>query len=180
MVINKQEVFRMKRTNRVWMLGGLVTLTLLLSACSIELERNADGSLAATTVIDGDSLEEEMELALDYNDSLVQNVEVVLQDGTIDMTIERAHFDDSSVTDTITFDMILGVDDGQLTVTFSDVQLNGEAAPEEAVERWSTRIANRLSVYHSNNERRSLEAVTVTPDAVMMVWRIETRYSLAD
>ena len=171
----------MKHTNRVWItLGGLIVFASLLSACSIERERNADGSLTATTVIDGDTLEEEMELALDYNDSLVQNVEVVLQDGTIDMTVERAHFDDSSVTDTITFDMILGVDDGQLTVTFSDVQLNGEAAPEEAVERWSTRIANRLSGYHANHERRSLESVMVTPDAVTMVWHIETRYSLAD
>ena len=171
----------MKHTNRVLiMVGGMVVLALLLSACSIDLERNADGSLTATTAIDGDSLEEEMELALDYNDSLVQNVEAVLQDGTIDMTVERAHPDNSAVFDTITFDMILGVDDGQLTVVFSDVQLNGEAAPEEAVERWPTRIANRLSLYHANHERRSLESVTVTPDAVTMVWHIETRYSLAD
>jgi hypothetical protein len=74
----------------------------------------------------------------------------------------------------------LGVDDGQLTVAFFDVQLNGEAAPDEAVERWSTRIANRLSSYQTNNDRRRLESVTVTPNAVTMVWHIETRYSLAD
>jgi hypothetical protein len=170
----------MKQTNRVWIaIGGLVALASLLSACSIDLERNADGSLTATTAIDGESLEEEMELALDYNDSLVQNVEAVLQDGSIDMTVERVHPDTSGV-DTLTFDMILGVDDGQLTVAFSDVQLNGEAAPDEAVERWSTRIANRLSSYQTNNDRRRLESVTVTPDAVTMVWHIETRYSLAD
>jgi hypothetical protein len=170
----------MKQTNQVWIaIGGLVALASLLSACSIDLERNADGSLTATTAIDGESLEEEMELALDYNDSLVQNVEAVLQDGSIDMTVERVHPDNSGV-DTLTFDMILGVDDGQLTVAFSDVQLNGEAAPDEAVERWSTRIANRLSSYQTNNDRRRLESVTVTPDAVTMVWHIETRYSLAD
>jgi hypothetical protein len=170
----------MKQTNRVWItIGGLVALASLLSACSIDLERNADGSLTATTAIDGESLEEEMELALDFNNSLAQNVEAVLQDGFIDMTVERAHPDNSGV-DTLTFDMILGIDDGQLTVTFSDVQLNGEAAPDEAVERWSTRIANRLSSYQSNNDRRRLESVTVTPDAVTMVWHIETRYSLTD
>ncbi|MEJ2150808.1 MAG: hypothetical protein P8Z40_15220, partial [Chloroflexota bacterium] len=93
--------------------------------------------------------------------------------------VERSHPDNSGV-DTLTFDMILGVDDGQLTVMFSDVQLNGEAAPDEAVERWSTRLANRLSSYQPNNERHRLESVTVTPDAVTMVWHIETRYSRAD
>jgi hypothetical protein len=163
-------------TNRSLLLFMMIVFGLLLSACSIDLDRNADGSLTATTTITGEELEQELELALDNNESQVQNIDLTLQEGYIDVAMERARADSGQI-DTITYTMELGGVDGRLGVTLSNAMINGQPAEQENVERWSERINNRLTNYHNNHENRTLESVDVSPSNVTMVWHVETRYS---
>ncbi len=162
----------------VWILGGVLILGLLLSACSIELQRNEDGSLSATTIIGGAELESEIELALSFGDSRVKNVDLALQAGEIDVSVERQRRDADQV-DELSFTMALSAEDGGLVIEISDVELNGEPAPDEFVERMSQRIVRRLARFKENHPRRSLQSVSVRPEGVEMVWRLETRYSQA-
>lgn len=166
----------MKNVNRVWLLLVMAVSGLLLSACSINLERNDDGSLTATTNITGEELEQEVESALSYNESQIKNVDLTLQEGYIDVVMERERAATGEI-DTITYTMELGVVDGGLVATISDVLVNGQPAAEENVERWSQRIANRLTNYQNNHENRTLESVAVSPANVTMVWHVETRRS---
>lgn len=167
----------MKRIATVGLIGVLV---LVLSGCSVDFARNDDGSLTATGVISGDSLAREVELALAERDTQIVGSDVTLQNGYMDIVLERARDDDSGTVDTISFKMELGVEDGKLTATVSDVQVNGEAANEERVEKWAERITKRLANQQAGNDRRTLEAVTVTPDSVEMVWHLETWRSQND
>ncbi len=168
----------MTQNRRFLILGALLTLGLLMSACSIELERNEDGSLTATTSIGGAELESELELALSFGGSQVQELELDLNEGSIDVWLERQRKDGEQV-DELSFTLELSAEDGGLVAELSEVEINGEPATEEMVERMSQRIADRLARYKENHPRRSLQSVSVSADSVTMVWRIETRYSQA-
>lgn len=166
----------MKNRKALWILVGVLITSVLASACSIDLQREDDGSLTATTKINGESLERELELALSYAQSRITDVKIALRNGAVDATLERERQDDGHV-DTLSFTMALSAADGGLVVTLSDVLINGEPADEELVAKMSERIAERLMRYKENHPRRSLQSVTVTPVEVTMVWHIETRYS---
>jgi hypothetical protein len=151
----------------------VIGLGALVSACSIDVERNPDGSLTATSVMTEESIQQELELALSENDTQVQSVTADLKDGYIDMAMERERAEGGQI-DEITFRVELGVKDEGLTATISDVKVNGEPADDERVEKWSERIAQRLEKAGKRRPNRKLQSVSVTETTLTMVWRIET------
>lgn len=151
----------------------------LASACTVNVERNDDGSLTATVIMAEEDLEEEIELALGDKNTQLRDVTVDLKDGYAQVTLERERVEGDEV-DEIAFRMDLGVEDGHLDVTISEVLVNGEPRSGDQVDKWSERIANRLEKLGSKGKRRTLESVTVDEDSLTMVWRIETRHSQPD
>ncbi len=158
----------------------LLTLAFLvigLSACTIEVARNADGSLAVETTMPEASFESELALALENTN--LQNLDVDLQDGFITVSGERPR-EHSGEIDTLTFRIDLGVSEGQLTATISDVQVNGEPVEGDPVERWNERIAARIARAVQRRPNSELQLVSVGGDVVTMSWRVETARSRGD
>jgi len=163
--------------SRIMMLGLLVVMALAVSACSVDVERNPDGSLAVESSMTGDALQDELEAAI--ADPLVREFTADLHDGYILVTSEREQVM-SDGTDTMTFRLDLGVSDGHLTATISDVKLNDKPVEEERVAVWNERTATRLERSGQRNPNSTLQAVTVSEDGVTMAWRVETARSRGD
>jgi hypothetical protein len=151
-----------------WMRKGwLVCLVLvigLLSACSMNVERNADGSLNVASVMTEESVQAELQAAL--SDSM-QDLTVDLHNGYLTATGEREQ-------NTVSFRLDLGVADGGLTATISDLQINGRDGRDEVIERWNESIANRLERVASRRANSTLTGVSITENDVTFTWRVET------
>jgi hypothetical protein len=120
---------------------GLLVAVLAMSACTIHIDRNDDGSLRAESLLPEETLQREIALAI--ADPKVQELTVDLHDGYISATgIRKRDGDDE--TDKLTFRLTLGVADGHLTAAISDAVLNDIAIVQERVDRWNERIAENL------------------------------------
>jgi hypothetical protein len=124
-----------------------------------------------------DSLQDEIEAAI--ADPLMRDLTADLRNGYILVSAERERVM-SDETDTMTFRLDLGVSDGHLTATISDAQLNALPIEEERVAVWNERIATKLERSGRRNPDSTLQAVTISDDALTMVWRIETWRSRGD
>ena len=162
---------------KIMVLGLLMVMGLVVSACSVEIERNADGSLTVESSMTGDALQDELEAAI--ADPLVREFTADLHNGYILVTSERERVMSDEV-DTMTFRLDLGVSDGHLTAMISDALLNDLPIKEERVAVWNERIATKLGRSGQRNPNSTLQAVTVSEDAVTMIWRIETSRSRGD
>jgi len=161
-----------KRTARwmVWLLVAAVGL----SACTIQVDRQDDGSLRVESQMSEASIQEEIALAL--GETQVKELTVDLRQGYMQVTGVR-ELPVGGHTDTLRFDLILGVADGHLTVTISEATFNDNPIAEERVAAWNERIARNLERRGQNHPNSTLQSVSVTPAALTMVWRVETRYS---
>jgi hypothetical protein len=151
---------------------GVMALSILLSASSIDIARNDDGSLTVTSSMTEASLSAEMGHALDQ----LQNVSVDLQDGTMIFSADRPRPDGSQI-DNVQFRVDLGNNNGQLTASISEFTVNGQPGNDERVAQWNERIAQRLERQAERHPDRSLESVTITDSDVTLVWHVETERS---
>jgi hypothetical protein len=161
-----------RRTAR-WM-AWLLVAAVGLSACTIHVDRNDDGSLRAESRMPEGSIQEEIALAL--RDAQVKELDVDLRQGYVQVTGVR-EMPVGGHTDTLRFNLTLGVADGHLTATIWEATFNDNPIAAERVAGWNERIARNLERRAGNHPNSTLQSVSVTPDAVTMAWRIETRYS---
>ena len=164
----------MHRRTRTILLGLVLLAVLAASACTIAIERNADGSLRAETHLSEESVQREIDLAL--ADPLIQELVADLHDGHVSISAVRKRLSGDE-TDELTFRLTLGVEDGHLSATISDARLNDVPIDEDIVSIWNERIARNLEKGGQRNPNSALQSVTVDEDAVTMVWRIETKQS---
>jgi hypothetical protein len=155
----------------VTLLGLLVAVAVAGSACSLNIERNPDGSLTVESSMTEASLQAEIEAAI--ADPLIRDLTADLRNGYVFVSAERQRLG-SEQTDTMTFRLDLGVSDGHLAATISEAQINGLSIEEERVALWNERIATKLERAGQRNPDSTLQAVTISQDAVTMVWRVET------
>lgn len=157
--------------------GLLAVAALVLSGCSLNVDREADGSLRVEAIMPEESLQAELEVAI--ADPLLRDLAADLRDGAVFVTAERDRVTGEE-TDTVTFRLDLGVSDGHLTAVVSDLLVNGVAAHDERVAVWNERIATHLARAGQRHPNSTLQAVTVGDDALTMIWRIETWRSAGD
>ncbi len=162
--------------NRKWMLAMvlLATASLAVSACSIAVDRNPDGSLRLEVNLPESTIQEEIAAAL--NDPLISDLQTDLRQGYIFVTAERKRVLGEE-TDMLSFRLDLGVRDGHLTAVISDAKINDEPVNEAYVEVWNQRLAQRLEEAAKRNPDSSLQSVSVGDDALNFIWRIETARS---
>jgi len=164
--------------NRKLLLPLLIgALALLLSACSVDIARNSDGSLTAAATMGLADLESELEGAFSYHNTQVRNVDVSAQGGALAVTMERERAAQPGTFDTLSYLMTPGIEDGGLVITLSDVLVNGQPADPEKVSEWQERITERLAGRRENRPNATLQSVSVTEDGLEMVYRIEARRS---
>ena len=164
----------MKTKKFVTMLGLLIVMIVTVSACSLDIKRNPDGSLTVESSMTEASLQAELEAAI--ADPLMRDFTADLREGYVFVSAERERMSGGEI-DTMTFRLDLGVSDGHLTATISEVQLNGLPIEDARVAGWNERIATKLERAGQRNPNSTLQAVAISPDALTMVWRIETARS---
>ena len=152
----------------VGLLGALV------SGCAANITRNEDGSLTIETSMPADSLQAEIQAAI--ADPLIEELTAQLQSGYINVSGVRKRLN-SDQTDTLSFRLDLGVSKGHLTATISNALIDGQPMDADRVSLWNERIANRLESFGQRRSNSSLQSVSVTSEAIEMVWRVETARS---
>lgn len=160
--------------NKIKFLSLILLVSLLgamVSGCSANITRNEDGSLTVETSMTAESLQSEIQAAI--ADPLIENLTVQLQSGYINVSGERKRLN-SDQTDTLTFRLDLGVDNGHLTATISNAFLDSQPMDAARVANWNERIANRLENFGQRRSNSSLQSVTVTSGTIEMVWHVET------
>ena len=146
---------------------GIAALALVASACSIDVERNADGSLNVDTVITEQSMTTELE-----RDPCNENVVVDIADGYIVASADRLGRGGS--TNTISFRADLGVAGDRLTASVSEATFDGFPIPESLVEQWNEDLARAIERLAGQHPDASLVSVSIGDDELAMQWRIET------
>ncbi len=149
----------------------LSAFVFLLSACRANISRNGDGSLTVETSITQPELQDVIMSSI--ADPLVKTVTVSLQAGYINVSGERQRLNDASKMDTLTFRLDLGVNNGQLTSTISNAQLDGKPIEQARVDNWNQTIANRLARLAQKNPNATLQLVSVTTTGVSMTWNVK-------
>jgi len=152
----------------------LIVAGLFLTACTIGVDRNPDGSLKLEVSLPETTIQSEINAGLD--DPLIQDLQADLREGYIFVTADRRRVQSDEV-DQLTFRVDLGEKDRALTAVISDVQVNGKSANPVYVSLWNQRLANRLDKAGRRNPDAALQSVTISGDAVGFVWRIETERS---
>ncbi len=141
-----------------------------VSACRANISRNEDGSLTVQKTISQQEIQVAITAAI--ADPLIKDVTVALQSGNILVTGERQRLNDASKTDALVFRLDLGVSNGQLTAVVSDAQLDDVPIEHKRVDHWNQTIASRLVILGKKDPNGSLQAVSVTPEAVRMTWNV--------
>lgn len=146
----------------------LILLTISLTACNANIERNDDGTLTVETTISQTELQEIISSSI--ADPLVQDITVTLNSGYITVNGTRQRLNDSSQTDTLSFRLDLGMSNGELTASISNAQIDNQAIDEARISNWNQTIANRLSNFGGRSENAKLQSVSITANNVTMIW----------
>jgi hypothetical protein len=154
----------------VWLLVG----TIALSACTIHVDREDDGALRVESQMPEESIAKEIALAI--RDPKVKELTVDLQDGYMQVTGVK-ELPVGEHTDALSFRLTLGAADGHLTATVSEATFNDNPIAAQRVAEWNERIARNLERQGQRHPNSALQSVSVTADALTMVWRVETGYS---
>jgi hypothetical protein len=152
---------------------GIAAFALVASACSIDIERNADGSLQVDGVITESSLAAELE-----RDPLNQSVAVDIQEGFV--LVEADRVDPAGGSNAVAFRVDVGVADGHLDVVVSEATFDGFPIPEPLVEHWNGDLARALERAGNRHPDATLLSVDVGGDELAFEWRIETPESRAN
>lgn len=147
--------------------AGIGLFALVASACSIDIERNADGSLQVEGVISEASLAAELE-----RDQHNENVAVDIRNGYLAVDVDR--IDPRDGRHDVSFRADVAAVDGGLQVVVSEATYDGFTIPESFVADWNAELADALERASRRHPDASLVSVTVGGDELAMEWRIET------
>jgi hypothetical protein len=164
----------MQTKPRIIFFGLIFLLTVALSGCGLNINRNADGSLNVEARMTEADLQSEISAAI--ADPLLRNFAIDVQEGHIRVSAERKRLN-SEQTDRLSFRLTLSVSEGRLAAMISEAQINDQPVDPERVALWNERIANRLAGAAQRRPDRTLQTVTVGGEVVTLAWRIETARS---
>ena len=157
--------------NRTILLVAVAAFALLAGACSIDVERNDDGSLQIETVLTEDSLA--AELAKGIDDPNVQSMTVDMKDGYAVVEMEAlSEWGDGL--DEVSFKVEMFVVDGRLGVNVTDAVWNDIEIPQELTNIWNEELAKELEEGAKEDPDSTLVAVELTENDLTMEFRLET------
>ncbi len=157
-------------TKKMLLVTALTALAVAASACTIDVERNSDGSLQISSLMTADSLAAEFE-----RDPRNDRVTVEIQDGF--MLVDAAGTERNGDEFIASFRVDLGLSGDVLTVDISDAVYNGWTIPADVVQRWEDAIAAELTKAARDNPNATLVSVIADGGQIAMEWRIDTRES---
>jgi hypothetical protein len=151
----------------------LMVVGLLVAACGASL--NIKTNEAGDTVIEvgvpesvvNTILREAVSSGDTENDLLTTITGVDMKTGLITVTGTRRLADGTEAPGS--FDLALGTENGALTATVSNVQIQGYEFTEEQVAQLNTRIAQSLSASASDNDSSEINSVAITDNSIQFV-----------
>lgn len=152
----------------------VAALAVLTGACSIDVERNEDGSLQLTTVLTEESLTNEIARGID--DPNVKLMTVDMKNGYALVELE-ADRESGFGTDNISFRVDLFVDNDHLGANVTNAVWNDIPLPQDLVDIWNEELAAQLEADAKEDPNSTLVAVELTEDALTMEFRHETEES---
>lgn len=157
------------RTKRTLLIAALAALAVLASACTIDVERNGDGSLQIESVITAESLASEFE-----RDPENDEVDVSIDDGVMLLDVEGTDENGEYVAN---LRVELSALDGAPVVDITEAFYNGWTVPDEIVEKFNQAIADEITKAVSENPDARLVSLDADDGELAMEWRIETQDS---
>jgi len=157
------------RSTKVMMVAILAALALVMSACSIDIERNADGSLQIDGQVTADSLAAEFE-----RDPENKAVDVAINDGVMWIDVEGVDENGEYVAN---LRVELRADDGVLVVDITEAFYNGWTVPEGIRTAFNDAIAKEIRKAVAENPDATLVSLVADDGKIVTEWRIETEDS---
>jgi ABC-type glycerol-3-phosphate transport system substrate-binding protein len=157
------------RSTKVLMVAVLTALALLASACSIDVERNDDGSLRIDGEITAESLAAEFERDPENN-----SVDVAIKDGV--MLIDVAGVDENGEY-VANLRVELSAGDGTLVVDITEAFYNGWTVPDKIRDEFNKAIAKEIRKAVQENPDAALVSLVADDGKIVTEWRVETEDS---
>ena len=157
-----------KSKTRILLFG--VTVLLLMSACLFNVTRNDDGTLRVETTLSADLIRTTLLAAANLPEST--EVQIDLMDGYVQVHADQLKVNDQMVND-ITFNLELTAADGKMQARIFNASYSGTPIPDEDLANYNEQIAQNLESAGAGVDNASLDSVQVTPDGVIMVWRVD-------
>ena len=171
----KQDTKRRWIVKRMIMLVAVAAFALVLGACSIDVSRNADGSLQIETVLTEESLANELAKGID--DPNVISMDVDMKSGYALVEMEAKSEWGENRTDQVSFKVEMFVVDGHLGVDVTEAVWNDIPIPQELTDLWNEELAKQLEEDAKEDPDSTLVAVEITENDLRMEFRVETEES---
>jgi len=157
------------RSTKVLMVAVLAVMALVASACSIDIERNTDGSLQIEGEITADSLAAEFE-----RDPENDSVDVAINDGVMLLDVEGTDENGEYVAN---LRVELSAEGGVLVVDITEAFYNGWTVPEEIRDEFNKAIAKEIRKAVQENPDATLVSLVADDGKIVTQWRVETEDS---
>ncbi len=154
------------RTKKMLTVAALAALAVVASACSIDIERNADGSLRVGSVLTAESFATELE-----RDPLNNDTQISIQNGVMTMTIDGVEETGEEYVATLVVE--LGATNGNLVVDITDADYNGYEVPGWIVDAYNEAIERAIRVGAEDDPNTTLVSLTADNDQIVTEWRVE-------
>lgn len=149
------------------MLGIIGMLAIVASACTVNVERNPDGSLQIIGEVTAESLAGEFE-----RDPNNENVTVSIDGGA--MTVAFTETEENGEKADIVLKVDLGADDGLLVVDITEATYNGNEVPDWITDIYNQVIAEGIKASATEEPDASLVSLVADDGKITTEWRIET------
>lgn len=153
---------------------AVALLSLMVSACSVNLSRNADGSVGVEVMMPEESVQDELSAGL--TNPLITDLQVELHDGYAQVMGERQRPLAEGV-DLFGFELRLRAEDGRIAATISEATINGYPVDAARVGVWNEQMAARLARAGQRHPNAELLSVRISETALTLEWRVETARS---
>jgi hypothetical protein len=150
-------------------MAAMAALALLLSACSVNIERNQDGSLQVDGEITAESLAAEFERDPENN-----SVDVRVDDGVLWLDVEGVDENGDYVAN---LRVELAVADGTLVVDITEAFYNGWTVPDEIRDEFNKEIAKEIKKAVNQNPDATLLSLVADDGKITTEWRVDTKDS---
>ncbi|NOY56627.1 MAG: hypothetical protein GXP34_11660 [Actinobacteria bacterium] len=157
------------KQKKIRILASVAALALIASACSINVERNVDGSLQVTGEITAQALATEFERDPD-NDS----VKLSINDGVMLLDVEGVDENGEYVAN---LRIELSAVDGVLVVNITEAFYNGWTVPDDMRKEFNAEISKEIREGLDENPDATLVSLVADNDKIVAEWRVETEDS---
>jgi len=157
------------RSKKTLLMAAMAALALLLSACSVNIERNQDGSLQVDGEITAESLAAEFERDPENN-----SVDVRVDDGVLWLDVEGVDENGDYVAN---LRVELAVADGTVVVDITEAFYNGWTVPDEIRDEFNKEIAKEIKKAVNQNPDATLLSLVADDGKITTEWRVDTKDS---